>query len=99
MQDFEVLFERFEMLAAFAYLEATPESELEQALASPQGKVRMPVGRIGWHSSSRERLVQELKAEATRKALIQAGFGMGSEKFTELFIDNLERLSDWMSWQ
>jgi hypothetical protein len=50
--DFELVFERFETLAALAYLEEDSEASLEQALANTSyGQfARMPVGRVGWMS-------------------------------------------------
>src|SRR5581483_9913647 len=48
--DFELMFERFELLAALAHLERNAKDDLVQALAvdTPQSWVWAPVGRIGW---------------------------------------------------
>ena len=97
--DYELLYERFEMMESLGYLGATPVADLETALSrpGPDSSVRMPVGRIGWHRRNRERLAQELQSEALRGALIQAGFA-SSARFIELFVGNLARISSRMEW-
>jgi hypothetical protein len=97
-EGFEVLFERHELLAALVHLEAMTKVELEQKLAFSSGGVRMPVGRIGWDFRCRERLVQELLSDDMRRALLQAGFGQGSDDFIKLFTTNLNRIASKMSW-
>jgi hypothetical protein len=98
--DFEMLFERFELLGSLAYLEADSEETLKTAMNNPafQGAVRMPVGRIGWHSRNFERLIAELKAEDMRKKICDAGFAHGSSGYLNLFIDNATRIASQMSW-
>ena len=96
--DFEMMFERFEVLASMAHLESTAEADLEQALTRMDSPVRMPVGRVGWHGSNRNRLIQELQSEAIKNALFAAGFAKGSEKFMELFLGNLVRIAARMEW-
>lgn len=59
---------------------------------------RMSVGRIGWDEARAQRLIQELKAEATGGPLMSAGFGKNSQRFVELFIANFQRYSGRMSW-
>lgn len=98
--DFELPFERFEFLGSLAYLEAESEETLKGALSNPayQGPVRMPMGRIGWHSRNFERLTAELKAEDMRKKLCDAGFAHGSPEYLNLFISNATRIASQMSW-
>lgn len=74
--EFELVYERFETLAALAYLEQNSEAALEQAFAhSPHGLfARMPVGRVAWHTSSATILMNELETETTIAALLNAGF-------------------------
>lgn len=98
--EFELVFERFEMLAAFAYLEEDSEASLEQALANtPSGLfARMPVGRVGWHESSANSLIQELQSEVTIAALLRAGFARSSRRFLELSIESFKRYVGKMSW-
>jgi hypothetical protein len=98
--EFDLLFDRFEMLGSLAHLESMPESDFDLTLTQ-QGRsdpVRMPVGRIGWATANRRRLLQELEASSTKNALLTAGFANGSERFLELFNINLKRVANYMSW-
>lgn len=98
--EFELVFERFELLAALAYLEEDSEASLEQAATnSPHGLfARMPVGRVGWHESSATALIQELQSEAIITALLHAGFARNSRRFLELSIESFKRYAARMSW-
>ncbi|HCK5591108.1 SIR2 family protein [Pseudomonas mosselii] len=98
--DFELVYERFETLAALAYLEEDSEASLEQAFANtPHGLfARMPVGRVGWHHASAATLLQELQSETMITALLNAGFAYKSRRFLELFTESLKRYADRMSW-
>ncbi len=98
--EFELVYERFETLAALAYLEEDSEATLEQALANtPHGLfARMPVGRVGWHEVSATTLLQELQSEAMITALLNAGFAYKSRRFLELFVESLKRYVSKMSW-
>lgn len=97
--DFELTFERFEMLAALVYLEAEDEMTLEQAATTRTGIfARMPVGRAGWHESSSANLIQELLSDAVAADLLQGGFARNSRRFLELFVENFKRYAEKMSW-
>lgn len=98
--EFELVYERFETLAALAYLEEDSEATLEQALANtPHGLfARMPVGRVGWHEASAATLLQELQSETMITALLNAGFAYKSRRFLELFVESLKRYASKMSW-
>lgn len=98
--EFELVFERFEFLAALTYLEEDSEASLEQAHANtPHGLfARMPVGRVGWRESSANSLILELQSEATITALLDAGFARNSRRFLELSIESFKRYVGKMSW-
>ncbi len=98
--DFELTFERFETLAALAFLEENEEASLEEALASSSRGLfaRMPVGRAGWHESSSTGLIRELQSEATILALLDAGFAKNSRRFLEIFVESFKRYTNNMSW-
>lgn len=97
--EFELVFERFELLAALAYLEENNVEALEQAAASHSGIfARMPVGRAGWHEASATLLTRELQTEATINALLQAGFAHNSQRFLELYIENFKRHASRTAW-
>ncbi|KTT11368.1 hypothetical protein NS2R_13720 [Pseudomonas oryzihabitans] len=99
--EFELLFGRFETLAALTYLEQqNGEDALEQALKNiPHGIfARMPVGRVGWHTASSSALIQECQSEAMITALLEAGFAHRSRRFLELFVEGFKRYVEKMSW-
>lgn len=96
--DFELVYERFEVLAALAYLEDENEAALEDAFASDRFQMfaRMPVGRVGWHRASASVLFNEFGTSAMADALLKAGFAKGSRRFLELFVQNLRRCCNRM---
>lgn len=98
--NFELLFERFELLASLAYFESYEERYLEDRVRakSTTPLARMPVGRLGWHAESLKALVAELEASPQATALLAAGFAKGSPRFLALFIDNLRRYQSRMQW-
>lgn len=92
-------FESFEVLGALAHLEENDEQSLRQSLSAHDGKLRMSIGRIGWHESSRDRFIQEFSDAPVRDELLKAGFAKGSSTFWDLYVLNLQRVAGWMSWQ
>jgi hypothetical protein len=98
--DFELMFERFEMLGSLAHLERNEKADVQRALGNTpqQSWTFMPVGRAGWHTSSAERLVAELQAEPMKATLIQAGFAKGEPEFIDLFVQNFGRIAGRMQW-
>lgn len=98
--DFELIFERFEMLAALAFLEEVTEASLEDQAAKSSGQIfaSMPVGRTGWNESSASTLKQEFLSDTVLAALLDAGFARRSRRFLELFVENFNRYAARMSW-
>lgn len=98
--DFELVFERFEMLAALAFLEEVDEASLEDYAAKSSGQIfaSMPVGRTGWNESSAATLKQEFLSDVVLAALIDAGFARRSRRFLELFVENFDRYAARISW-
>lgn len=98
--DFELVFERFEMLAALAFLEEVDEASLEDYAAKSSGQIfaSMPVGRTGWNESSASTLKQEFLSDVVLAALIDAGFARRSRRFLELFVENFDRYAARISW-
>jgi hypothetical protein len=98
--DFELMFERFELLASLAHLEGNEKAAFQQELAGEArtGWLWMPVGRAGWHSSNANKLIREIQAEPMKAALIQAGFARGDPEFIDLFIQNFQRIAGRMQW-
>lgn len=100
--NFELLFERFEILASLAYFEEYQETYLEErhktAQKAGEALEWMPVGRSGWHDATRRTLIQEFEHEPYTKALLKAGFAKNSHRFLQLFIENLNRFAGRMRW-
>jgi hypothetical protein len=98
--DFELLFERFELLVALAHLESYDFAGLQTATAARQSHqwAYMPLGRVGWDSSRNSRLIAELGTETFRAALLNAGFAKGDGEFLDLSIQNFQRLSSRLYW-
>lgn len=98
--EFELVFERFETLAALAFLEENSEASLEEALAGASHGLfaRMPVGRAGWHESSAKALIHELQSESTIVDLLNAGFAKNSRRYLELFVESFKRYISKMTW-
>lgn len=98
--DFELLFERFEVLGSLAHLERHTKADIQQALAGnpQQAWAWMPVGRVGWHGRNADKLVTELQAEPTKAGLLEAGFAKGDSEFLDVFIQNFSRIGGRMRW-
>lgn len=99
--DFEMMFERFEMLGSLAHLEREEATRLQSGLAGDQwgnNFVWMPVGRVGWHSANNTKLIGEITSVPTKSKLLGAGFGKGDSKFFDMFIENFKRMAGRMEW-
>lgn len=98
--DYEELFETWEILASFCYLERHAVADLQEALthSDPLNFVSMPVGRSGWHTQMRERVIKDLQTEPTLGELRTAGLGQGSAEFVPLAVQNLQRIGRNMEW-
>jgi hypothetical protein len=78
MTDFELLFERFELLVSLAVFEKYPESDIEKLQSAPDVHARiarMPIGRFIWDSGRRMTLFEQLKKSDFREDIFAAGFG------------------------
>jgi hypothetical protein len=100
--NFELLFERFEMLASLVHFEENDEAQLEGEMESAQHRrdvlAWMPMGRAGWHSSSARTLLQELEEEGFVLELLHAGYAKDSRRFLELYALNFKLYAGRMSW-
>lgn len=100
--NFELLFERFELMGSLAALHENDEAQLEKAVK--ESAVRndvlawMPVGRSGWHSATAGTLLHELEDEARIAELLKTGFAKGSRRFLQLFVENFKLYARRMSW-
>lgn len=98
--DFELLFDRFEILGSLAYLEASSKSTLEECFATRGSNdwVWMPVGRSGWNPANASKILADLQSERTQKLLLAAEFATNDPEFVTLFVQNFKRLAGRMRW-
>ena len=92
---FELLLEQFEILSSITHLESTASADLAEALARRDfyNYMQMPVGRSAWHTSVRKQVLQHIQATDVKRALLEAGFGNGSEDFLDKSILNFQRIA------
>jgi hypothetical protein len=100
--NFELLFERFELMGSLAAFHENDEAQLEKAAEGSAARndvlAWMPVGRSGWHSAGARALLQELEDEARIAELLKTGFAKGSRRFLQLFTENFKLYARRMSW-
>lgn len=98
--DFELMFERFELLGSLAFLERIDKASLQQALGGDPGNdfAFMPVGRVGCDEANADRLIAEIQEEPMKKLLIGAGFAKGDAEFLDLFIENFRHMARRIQW-
>jgi NAD-dependent SIR2 family protein deacetylase len=93
--DFELMFERFEVLGSLAYLGLTKKDDVRSQLSvpPPHNIAWMPMGRAGWHSQNRDKLVSDIGADPMKATLANAGFAKGDPEFLDLFVENFNRMT------
>ena len=89
--DFELMFERFELLGSLAHLEQQRPTEIQAELDAGNA-AWVPYGRLAWHSQNRKKLLGEVRSEPVKAALTKAGFARRDPAFVGLFISNFERM-------
>ncbi len=89
--NFDLLFERYEMLGSLAHLEAAEKQCLQNVIADAENHIHMSVGRSTWNAPVTNRLFDEFKTQDFRIALLQAGFARGDSDFIDLFLVNFTR--------
>jgi hypothetical protein len=98
---FELLFERFEMLASLAFLEVAEEKDVRAVVDGEylDNFIWMPIGRSAWNSQIREQLIGEFENSEFRKLLLDAGFAKKNESFLDLYLKNFQRLARKFSFR
>jgi hypothetical protein len=100
--NFELLFERFELMGSLAAFHENDEAQLKKAAEALPARsdvlAWMPVGRVGWHSTGARILLQELEDESRVDALLKVGFAKGSRRFLQLFTENFKLHANRMLW-
>jgi len=99
--DFELTFERCEVLGSLAHLERNEKNSVQTGLAAQTQNAWtwMPVGRAGWHESNADKLLSDIQTEPMKSALLKAGFAKGDAEFLDLFVQNFKRIAGRMRWQ
>lgn len=97
--DFERMYECFELFGSLAFLESHDKASLKEQLADAQAFAWTPVGRIGWHGSNADRLLEEVKADPLKTALLTAGFARGDPEFFDLAVEDFRRIASQMRWR
>ena len=90
--DFELLFNRFELLVSLVNFEGIEISEVREHLQKPSGRslwVRFPVGRVAWMGESHKRLASEFQNDPIMTHLLEAGFAKASRERMKMFFEYL----------
>ena len=90
-----MLYERFEVLSSFVFLERVEIDTIRSSLEVQDvcNFEWMPVGRTAWHSQMKGRLLAEIGNSKLTSALLGAGFAKGDAEFLQLSIQNFQRIS------
>ena len=95
--DFEMLFERFEILASITYLEIESKKNLENSLNSSSRQmwdwIWMPFGRSMWNSRVRKKVFDEIQSEDSKSTMTKAGFANGDKELLDLIIANYRQVA------
>jgi hypothetical protein len=100
-EDFERLFERFELLASLAFTTMSTNKEniaRQFKTNDPTSFEFVPYGRSGWHTQTRDYLFAELGSRDAQRPLLDGGFADGDLEFLELSLKNLSRAMSHMKW-
>lgn len=99
--DFELTFERFELLGSLAHFERNTRVNIEKELGkeSGDGYLWMPVGRSSWNEVNANRLLSELQSEQTKSDLIRAGFADGDPELIKFFVQNFRVIAKHVRWR
>ncbi len=96
--DFELMFDRFELLGSMAHFERNEKDFVRQVASQQVEKVFMPVGRAVWHKQKANKIVAEIQMDLIREALLKAGFAKGEPDFLDLFVRNFHAYAERASW-
>jgi len=98
--DFELLFDRFELMESLAHFERNELAGLEASRAAHPNQqfTYCPIGRVGRRSASYVTLTQELQSDEIKPRLLDAGFAGGAPRMLELFAEALAYSAQWMRW-
>ena len=98
---FEQLYETWEVLGSLVHGERHDLKDFQAAFSqdSPgHGSLFMPVGRSGWNTGVRERILERIQNEPMKKRLLDADFGRRQEELFRAIIDNFRRVAFRIEW-
>lgn len=99
--DFELLFERFELLAGLSIFGQYDKASMEEHLLrsdDPRAGFSVPAGRMGWDRERRQHLYEELDQRDLQGTLFEAGFAQGDPDIIDLFKKNFDRRTHYMGF-
>ena len=98
--DFEEVYETWEIMGSFVYSERYTLDEIRDAMTgeNARGYEWVPVGRSGWHNSTRQRILNLVQQSNFKQKILKAGFAHGQPDLLEAIIDNFLRVADRMRW-
>lgn len=97
VDDFERLFDRFEVLGSIAHLDRESDKTISDALSDRSNYVQTPIGRIYWSRQRLETLIAELSEPSVAATYIAAGFAKGEKQRWEMTLKNIQRAAAYLS--
>ncbi|QKD06438.1 SIR2 family protein [Mesorhizobium loti] len=99
--NFELMFERFEILGSLANFEQYSKARVKETL---QGDPRngwefMAFGRAAWDGKNRDKILSEMQTDPFKLELVRSGFAQGDPEFIDLFAQNFARVAARVRWQ
>jgi hypothetical protein len=91
--DFELLFNRFELLVSLVNFEKIEVGQVREHLQKPSGRslwVAFPVGRVAWMGDNYKRFASEFQSDPVMTRLLEAGFAKASHERMKMFFEYLE---------
>ncbi len=88
------IYDLVELLGGFAALTAMPVDDL----VAKQDWTWMPYGQLMWAGERRTKLIARIGEPRLKKALLAAGFSLGSEVHWDAVLKNVERLARKVGW-
>jgi hypothetical protein len=95
VDEFEKLFEIFELLGALVYFEKYEKEVMNRNCGkeNPNGFLFMPVGRVGWDERRAEEILSEIQTTNLQMEILEANFAQRDEEILKLFIINFRRIA------
>ena len=99
--NFEQLYETWEILGSLVHGECNDLKDYQAAFSEKnQGRsfLFMPVGRSGWNTGARERILERIRREPAKQRLLEAGFGKGQPAILDAIVASFQRVANRIRW-